>query len=83
MAVRKSVTARHTGPLKDIGEDGPGKVAVFYASASDSLRSYLGILKLHRHADCHALLGRNPHKFVMRDWRDEVPDSGRCKVCWK
>lgn len=75
--------ARHTGTLTEVSNERAGCVAVFYASAAESLRSWLGTSKFHRHADCRALLGRNPNKCVIKDWMRDVHESNRCKVCWK
>ena len=52
---------------------------VFYAHGSESMRTYLGLSKLHSKADCAALTRRGG--TVVRDRMAEVADSQRCKVC--
>jgi hypothetical protein len=60
----------------DIG--GAGEV-VFYAHGSDSMRTYIGISKLHSRAECSPLVRRAG--TVVRDRIAGVTASQRCRLC--
>jgi len=59
--------AKHTGMLEVVSAAKEGELPIFYASASDSLRSYLGKSKFHSSPNCHLLLGRQPYKTIIQD----------------
>ena len=52
---------------------------VYYAHGSESLRTFMGISKLHVTATCAALTRRAG--TVVRDRMAGIADSQRCKVC--
>lgn len=53
---------------------------VFYAHGSESLRTYLGISKLHSRSNC-AALARRGEGTIVRDRMEGILPSQRCKVC--
>lgn len=52
---------------------------VYYAHGSESMRTYMGLSKLHAKADCAALKRRGG--TVVRDRMTDVAPSQRCRVC--
>jgi len=64
--------------IEDYDRGQPGEV-FFYAHASESMRTYLGLSKLHARSDCPALVRRGG--TVVRDRMSEVSASMRCRVC--
>ena len=65
--------------IEDHDRGGAGEV-VFYAHGSESLRTYLGISKLHSRSNC-AALARRGEGTVVRDRMEGILPSQRCKLC--
>lgn len=60
-------------------DHGQAGEVVFYAHGSESMRTYLGLSKLHSTSDCAALKRRGG--TIIRDRIIDAAPSQLCKVC--
>jgi len=80
-------------PIQDTGNYQDGYIPIFH---THGFRNYMGTAKYHLDPDCRHLVHwqpgrRGPHKLklgktIIREWEADlgsVPESFRCKTCWK